>query len=142
MSTSQGLATSCRRTQLRLLATAEHIASDLVAYAGRLVALAQTGYVPFGIAVDGDTDPAVLLTVIQGRARCWPRSLRTTPDQVRLAPLRAGQCRGLRHDGIVETLVRTQGIATDWTGPATVTMRQILADRFASVGESGSSARW
>lgn len=45
--------------------TAEHIASDLVAYAGQLGARAQTRYVPFDMCADRDADPAGLLTVIQ-----------------------------------------------------------------------------
>ncbi|GAA4960255.1 hypothetical protein GCM10023238_29120 [Streptomyces heliomycini] len=40
---------SCRRT-------AEHIASDLVAYAGQLAGRAQDAYVPFQITLDGSED--------------------------------------------------------------------------------------
>jgi hypothetical protein len=59
--------------------TAEHIASDLIAYAGQLAARAQTGYVPFDIAADRDADPAGLLTVIQATGAMLAAIVRTTP---------------------------------------------------------------
>lgn len=105
------------------------------------MALAQTGYVSFGIAVDRDIDPAVLLTVIQGQARCWPRSC--VPPLTKCAWHRFGLASAEAFATMGSWDIGAHpGIATDWTGPATVTMRQIPADPFAQGGDSGSSARW
>jgi hypothetical protein len=93
--------------------TAEHIASDLVAYAGQLGARAQTGYVPFDIAADRDADPAGLLAVIQATGAMLAAVVRTTPAQVRAwHPFGLADPEGFAAMGIVETLVHTHDIAT------------------------------
>src|SRR4029079_6728436 len=46
-------------------ATAEHIASDLVAYSGQLTGRAKTGYIPFDVTLDRDADPAGTVDVIR-----------------------------------------------------------------------------
>jgi hypothetical protein len=105
--------------------TAEHIASDLVAYAGQLGARAQTAYVPFDIAVERDADPAGLLTVIQATGAMLAAIVRTTPAKVRAwHPYGMADPEGFAAMGIVETVVHTHDIATGldlaWTPPASL----------------------
>jgi hypothetical protein len=102
--------------------TAEHIASDLVAYAGQLGARAQTGYVPFDIAAEPNVDPAGLLTVIQATGAMLAAVVRTTDAKVRAwHPFGLADPEGFAAMGIVETLVHTHDIATglglDWVPP-------------------------
>jgi hypothetical protein len=102
--------------------TAEHIASDLVAYAGQLGARAQAGYVPFDIAVDRDADPAGLLAVIQATGAMLAAIVRTTPTKVRAwHTFGMADPEGFAAMGIVETVVHTHDIATgldlDWVPP-------------------------
>lgn len=69
---------SCRQT-------AEHVASDLVAYAGQLAGRAQNRYVPFAITIDGregGLDPADnegILDVITTTGALLTAAVRTAP---------------------------------------------------------------
>src|SRR4051794_26392578 len=65
---------SCRHT-------AEHIADDLLAYAGQLAGRAQTAYVPFEITVEDGTDNAGLLDVIEVTGALLAATVRTTPRE-------------------------------------------------------------
>ncbi len=113
----------CRRT-------AEHIASDLIAYAGQLAGRAQTGYVPFDIAVDRDADPAGLLSVVQATGAMLAAVVRTTPAQVRAwHPFGLADPEGFAAMGIVETVVHTYDIAMgldlDWVPPRSLCVKTL-----------------
>ncbi|MCH0557499.1 GNAT family N-acetyltransferase [Streptomyces sp. MUM 16J] len=101
------LAWSCRKT-------AEHIASDLIAYAGQLAGRAQDGYVPFDITLDDGTDNSGLLHVIQTTGVLLAATVRTTPPGVRAFhpyPFRSADREGFAAMGIAEVLLHTHDIA-------------------------------
>ncbi|MFE1288694.1 GNAT family N-acetyltransferase [Streptomyces sp. NPDC058751] len=98
---------SCRRT-------AEHIASDLIAYAGQLAGRATTAYVPFDIAIDEGTDDAGLVDVIETTGALLAAAVRTTPREVRAFhpyPFRSANREGFAAMGIAEILLHTHDIA-------------------------------
>ncbi|MEU6276740.1 GNAT family N-acetyltransferase [Streptomyces populi] len=98
---------SCRRT-------AEHIADDLVAYAGRLAARATTAYVPFEIKPDEDTGNAGVVDVIEAAGRLLSATVRTTPREVRAFhpyPFRSANREGFAAMGVTEVLLHTHDIA-------------------------------
>jgi len=110
--------------------TGEHIASDLIAYAGQLGARAQTGYVPFDIAVDRDADPAGLLDVIEATGAMLAAVVRTTPATVRAwHPFGLADPEGFAAMGIVETVVHTHDIATGldlaWAPPPSLCAKTV-----------------
>nr|WP_190017590.1 GNAT family N-acetyltransferase [Streptomyces lucensis] len=98
---------NCRRT-------AEHVASDLIAYAGQLAGRAQEAYVPFEIALDKDTDNAGLLHVIETTGALLATAVRTTPPGVRAFhpyPFRSADREGFAAMGIAEVLLHTHDMA-------------------------------
>ncbi|MFJ3337144.1 GNAT family N-acetyltransferase [Streptomyces sp. NPDC086766] len=98
---------SCRRT-------AEHIASDLIAYAGQLAGRAQSAYVPFDITLDEGTDNAGALDVIEATGTLLAAAVRTTPRQVRAFhpyPFRSANREGFAAMGVAEVLLHTHDIA-------------------------------
>jgi hypothetical protein len=111
--------------------TAEHIASDLIAYAGQLATRAQTGYVPFDIVADRDADPAGLLSVVQATGAMLAAMVRTTPAPVRAwHPFGIADPEGFAAMGIVETVVHTHDIATglglDWVPPPALCAKTLV----------------
>lgn len=98
---------SCRRT-------AEHIASDLIAYAGQLAGRAGTAYVPFGITVDEGTGDAGVVDVIETTGALLAAAVRTTPREVRAFhpyPFRSANREGFAAMGVAEVLLHTHDIA-------------------------------
>ncbi|MER7486503.1 GNAT family N-acetyltransferase [Streptomyces sp. NPDC126497] len=104
---------SCRRT-------AEHIASDLVAYAGQLAGRAQDAYVPFEITLDGSedgldpADNAGVLQVITTTGALLAAAIRTAPRAVRAFhpfPFRHANREGFAAMGVAEVLLHTHDIA-------------------------------
>ncbi|MFJ4692891.1 GNAT family N-acetyltransferase [Streptomyces sp. NPDC088766] len=98
---------TCRRT-------AEHMASDLIAYAGQLAGRAQTAYVPFEIAFDEGTDQAGVLDVVETTGALLAATVRTTPPRVRAFhpyPFRSANREGFAAMGIAEVLLHTHDIA-------------------------------
>ncbi|MET9411453.1 GNAT family N-acetyltransferase [Streptomyces sp. NPDC002935] len=98
---------SCRRT-------AEHIASDLVAYAGQLAGRATTAYVPFEIALDDGTGNAGIVDVIEATGGLLAAAVRTTPREVRAFhpyPFRSANREGFAAMGVAEVLLHTHDIA-------------------------------
>ncbi|MFG2604074.1 GNAT family N-acetyltransferase [Streptomyces sp. NPDC048514] len=98
---------SCRRT-------AEHIAGDLIAYAGQLAGRAQDAYVPFGITLDEGTDNAGLLHVIETTGVLLATTVRATPPGVRAFhpyPFRSADREGFAAMGIAEVLLHTHDLA-------------------------------
>lgn len=114
----------CRRT-------AEHIASDLIAYAGQLAGRAQDAYVPFEIALEGSDDgldPADnegVLQVITTTGALLAAAVRTTPRAVRAFhpyPFRHANREGFAAMGVAEVLLHThdiaEGLGIDYEPPA------------------------
>ncbi|MGW1158709.1 GNAT family N-acetyltransferase [Streptomyces sp. NPDC002513] len=98
---------SCRRT-------AEHIASDLLAYAGQLAGAPQDAYVPFALTLDEGTDESGVLEVIEATGALLSAAVRTTPRAVRAFhpfPFRSANREGFAAMGVAEVLLHTHDIA-------------------------------
>ncbi|MEU6366365.1 GNAT family N-acetyltransferase [Streptomyces sp. NPDC046931] len=98
---------SCRRT-------AEHIASDLLAYAGQLAGRPQDAYVPFDLTLDEGTGHAGVLDVIETTGALLAAAVRTTPREVRAFhpyPFRSVNREGFAAMGVAEVLLHTHDIA-------------------------------
>ncbi|WP_199811606.1 GNAT family N-acetyltransferase [Streptomyces sp. NRRL S-340] len=98
---------SCRRT-------AEHVAGDLISYAGQLAGRAQNAYVPFEITLDEGTDNTGALEVIEATGRLLSAAVRTTPREVRAFhpyPFRSANREGFAAMGVAEVLLHTHDIA-------------------------------
>ncbi|QIY77043.2 GNAT family N-acetyltransferase [Streptomyces sp. RLB1-33] len=98
---------SCRKT-------AEHIADDLLAYAGQLAGRATTAYVPFGIVLDDGTDNAGVVDVIETTGALLAAAVRTAPREVRAFhpyPFRSANREGFAAMGVTEVLLHTHDIA-------------------------------
>ncbi|MEU6101551.1 GNAT family N-acetyltransferase [Streptomyces flaveolus] len=94
--------------------TAEHVAGDLIAYAGQLAGRATGAYVPFEITLDDGTDNEGVLQVIETTGALLAATLRTTPREVRAFhpyPFRSANREGFATMGITEVLVHTHDIA-------------------------------
>ncbi|MFC7881779.1 GNAT family N-acetyltransferase [Streptomyces sp. NPDC057376] len=94
--------------------TAEHIAGDLIAYAGQLAGRAAQAYVPFEITLDDGTDNAGALHVVETTGALLAATLRTTPREVRAFhpyPFRSANREGFAAMGITEVLLHTHDIA-------------------------------
>ncbi|GAB2753566.1 GNAT family N-acetyltransferase [Streptomyces bullii] len=95
-------------------ATAAHIASDLIAYAGQLAGRAQDAYVPFEISLDEGTGNAGILDVIETTGALLAAAVRTTPRGVRAFhpyPFRSADRVGFAAMGAAEVLLHTHDIA-------------------------------
>ncbi|WP_105975202.1 GNAT family N-acetyltransferase [Streptomyces geranii] len=104
---------SCRRT-------AEHIASDLIAYAGQLAGQAKSAYVPFLISIDGregglaPADNAGILDVLTTTGALLGAAVRTAPRNARgfhPYPFRSANREGFAAMGIAEVLLHAYDIA-------------------------------
>lgn len=109
---------SCRKT-------AEHIADDLISYAGQLAGRATTAYVPFGIVMDDGTDNAGVLDVIETTGALLTAAVRTAPREARAFhpyPFRSANREGFAAMGVTEVLLHThdiaQGLGVDYEPPA------------------------
>ncbi|MEU9170803.1 GNAT family N-acetyltransferase [Streptomyces sp. NPDC048420] len=102
------------RVDWNCLETAEHIASDLIAYAGQLAGRAQETYIPFEIHLEDGTDAEGALQVIETGGALFAATLRTTPREVRAFhpyPFRSANREGFAAMGIAEVLLHTYDIA-------------------------------
>nr|WP_107439832.1 GNAT family N-acetyltransferase [Streptomyces sp. NRRL F-5065] len=102
-----GLEWSCRRT-------AQHVASDLLAYAGQLAGRAEDAYVPFRITLDADADAADALHVIETAGALFAATLRATPPGVRAFhpyPFGSADRDGFAAMGVAEVLAHTSDMA-------------------------------
>ncbi|MFE9683088.1 GNAT family N-acetyltransferase [Streptomyces sp. NPDC006285] len=98
---------SCRRT-------AEHIASDLVSYAGQLAGRPTDRYVPFDISFDECEGPEDVLQVVEATGVLLAAAVRTTPREVRAYhpyPFRSADREGFAAMGVTEVLVHTHDVA-------------------------------
>ncbi|MFA3876613.1 GNAT family N-acetyltransferase [Streptomyces sp. MMCC 100] len=94
--------------------TAEHIASDLIAYAGQLAGRATEAYVPFELTLDEGTGNEDVLQVIETTGALLAATVRTTPREVRAFhpyPFRSVNREGFAAMGITEVLLHTHDIA-------------------------------
>ncbi|WP_411091850.1 GNAT family N-acetyltransferase [Streptomyces sp. 049-1] len=94
--------------------TAEHVAGDLIAYAGQLAGRATDAYVPFEITFDEGTDNEGVLHVIETTCALLAATLRTTPREVRAFhpyPYRSANREGFAAMGIAEVFLHTHDIA-------------------------------
>ncbi|WP_438817310.1 GNAT family N-acetyltransferase [Streptomyces actuosus] len=104
---------SCRRT-------AEHIASDLIAYAGQLAGRVQNRYAPFEITFEGSEDglepagTADVLDVIGTTGALLAAAVRTAPREARAFhpfPFGGADRSGFAAMGVTEVLLHTHDIA-------------------------------
>lgn len=102
------------RLEWSCLETAEHIAGDLIAYAGQLASRAQDAYVPFDIHLDDGTDAEGALQVIETAGTLFAATIRATPHEVRAFhpyPFRSANRVGFAAMGVAEVLLHTYDIA-------------------------------
>ncbi|QNP71973.1 GNAT family N-acetyltransferase [Streptomyces roseirectus] len=102
-----GLEWSCR-------ATAEHIAGDLLGYAGQLAGRARDTYLPFELRIDPEATNSGVVEVIETAGALLAAAVRTTPPRVRAfhpAPFLAANRQGFAAMGIAEVLLHTHDIA-------------------------------
>lgn len=123
---------SCRRT-------AEHIASDLIAYAGQLAGRATGAYLPFEIVMDDGTDAAGVVDVIEATGALLAAAVRTAPRELRAFhpyPFRSAYREGFAAMGVTEVLVHThdiaQGLGVAYEPPAEL-CEDVLARIFPQV---------
>ncbi|MFC8566519.1 GNAT family N-acetyltransferase [Streptomyces sp. NPDC057245] len=94
--------------------TAEHVAGDLIAYAGQLAGRATTAYVPFEITLDDGTGNEDVLHVVETTGALLAAAVRTTPREVRAFhpyPFRSANREGFAAMGVAEVLLHTHDIA-------------------------------
>lgn len=114
--------------------TAEHIASDLIAYAGQLAGRATEAYVPFEITLDEGTGNEDVLQVIETTGALLAATVRTTPREVRAFhpyPIAANR-EGFAAMGITEVLLHTHDIA-EGLGLAYEPSAELCADLLARI---------
>ncbi|CAL9488794.1 hypothetical protein SUDANB108_03205 [Streptomyces sp. enrichment culture] len=93
---------------------AEHIADDLIAYAGQLAGRESEAYSPFEISLEEGTDNAGVLRVIGATGTLLAAAVRTTPPEVRAFhpyPFRSANREGFAAMGVAEVLLHTHDIA-------------------------------
>ncbi|MGP4044267.1 GNAT family N-acetyltransferase [Streptomyces sp. 2A115] len=98
---------SCRRT-------AEHIASDLIAYAGQLAGRPTDRYVPFDITFAECESVEDVLDVVEATGALFSAAIRATPREVRAFhpyPFRSANREGFAAMGVTEVLAHTHDIA-------------------------------
>ncbi|WP_193504998.1 GNAT family N-acetyltransferase [Streptomyces coeruleorubidus] len=98
---------SCRET-------AEHIAGDLIAYAGQLAGREQEAWTPFEISLEEGADNAGALRVIRTMGTLFAAAIRTTPREVRAFhpyPFRSANREGFAAMGVAEVLLHTHDMA-------------------------------
>ncbi|MFB9504709.1 GNAT family N-acetyltransferase [Streptomyces aurantiacus] len=98
---------SCRET-------AEHIASDLVSYAGQLAGRPADRYVPFEIGFEDCESAEDVLQVVEATGALLAAAVRTTPREARAFhpyPFRSAGREGFAAMGVTEVLVHTHDVA-------------------------------
>ncbi|WP_190034311.1 GNAT family N-acetyltransferase [Streptomyces fructofermentans] len=98
---------SCRRT-------AEHIASDLIAYAAQLAGRPADRYVPFDITFEDCEGPADVLDVVEATGALLAAAVRAAPREARAFhpyPFRSANREGFAAMGVAEVLLHTHDIA-------------------------------
>ncbi|MEU3738339.1 GNAT family N-acetyltransferase [Streptomyces sp. NPDC032198] len=128
------------------LETAEHIACDLVSYAGQLTGRATDGWVPFEIAFDEGSGPDDAIRVIESTGGLLSAVVRTTPPGVRAYhpyPHGSADAVGFAAMGVAEVLLHTydiaQALGVDAEPPAAL-CEAVLAWLFPQVQPARTSA--
>ncbi|MFK4099814.1 GNAT family N-acetyltransferase [Streptomyces sp. NPDC019531] len=101
------------RVEWTCLQVAEHIASDLISYAGQLAGRAQKAYVPFNLFLEEGTDAEGALQVIETTGVLFAATIRSTPREVRAFhpyPFRSANREGFAAMGVAEVLLHTHDI--------------------------------
>lgn len=102
------------RTDWNCHETVQHVADDLLAYAGNLAGRAQEKYVPFDLALHDDVDNADLIHIVETTGAILTATIRTTPPEVRAFhpyPFRSANREGFAAMGIAEVILHTHDIA-------------------------------
>ncbi|MEI5527220.1 GNAT family N-acetyltransferase [Streptomyces brasiliscabiei] len=105
--------------------TAEHIASDLIAYAGQLAGRPTARYVPFEIDMAECETNADLLEVIRTTGVLLSATVTATPREVRAFhpyPFRAADREGFAAMGVAEVLLHTYDITEGLGLPASASV--------------------
>lgn len=124
--------------------TVQHIASDLVAYAGQLTAGAQHAYVPFDVVLEDEPEPAGLLSVLLATGGILSAVVRTAPANVQVwHPYGLADRSAVAAMGVVETVVHTddicRGLSLAWQPPEDLCAR-VLDRLFPDAPADGG--RW
>jgi len=101
--------------------TAAHVAHDLLAYAGQLVARASDGYLPFDLAIARDAAPQQVLSVVEACGKLLSQAVAAAPDGPVAWHWGMSDAEGFAAMGIAEVLVHThdiaQGLGVAWRPP-------------------------
>jgi RimJ/RimL family protein N-acetyltransferase len=97
------------------LATAEHVVSDLVAYAGQLAGQAKDRYFPYEVTLERDAGPDDALDAVEAGGALLAAAVRTAPRRARgfhPFPFRSADREGFAAMGIAEVVLHTHDMAT------------------------------
>ncbi|WP_436738224.1 GNAT family N-acetyltransferase [Streptomyces sp. BBFR102] len=128
--------------------TVEHVADDLIAYAGQLTGRAASGYVGYGIALDEGLSNEDAAGVVTATGGLLSAVVRTTPPGVRgwhSFAYGAGDRTGFAGMGVAEVLLHTYDIACGlgvarWRPPSRLS-QSLLAHLFPHVQPGPDPAR-
>lgn len=101
--------------------TAAHVAHDLLAYAGQLVARPDSAYLPFDLGIRQHAGPRDLLRIVNGAGRLLSIALDASDPSVRAWHWGPTDPSGFAALGVNETLVHThditEGLGIRWHPP-------------------------
>lgn len=102
--------------------TVEHVADDLLGYSTQLTGRATSGYAPFEVNLDEDTDTEGRAHVIRACGGLLGSAVRTAPTHLKVwHPFGMADPPAVAAMGIVEVVVHThdivQGLSLDWRPP-------------------------
>lgn len=127
--------------------TAEHVAHDLLAYAGQLAARPREGYLPFDLAVRPDVPVAEVLQVVRACGGLLVGALTVAGPDARAWHWGPCDPSGFAAMGVAETLVHTwditRGLGVPWHPPAPLAAG-VLARLFpeAPAGDPVAALLW
>lgn len=101
--------------ELSCLATAEHVLSDLIGYAGNLAGQAKDRYFPYKITLQTDAGPVDALEAIEAGGALLAAAVRTAPRGARgfhPYPFRSADREGFAAMGIAEVVLHAHDMAT------------------------------
>ena len=128
--------------------TAEHIASDLIAYAGQIAGRPTDRYVPFDITFEECESPEDVLQVIEATGSLLAAAVRAAPREARAFhpyPFRSANREGFAAMGVTEVLAHThdiaEGLGIDYEPPAAL-CEAVLTRIFPHVGPASGAGHW
>ncbi|MER5931103.1 maleylpyruvate isomerase N-terminal domain-containing protein [Streptomyces sp. NPDC002054] len=129
------------------LATAAHVAHDLLAYAGQVAARPADAYLPFDLAIRPQAGPREVLSVVEACGSLLAGALAAADPQMRAWHWGPCDVSGFAAMGVAETLLHThditQGLAVPWLPPAALSaavLRRLFPD--APSGEPARVLLW